>query len=53
VALIAAGAMVISPSMRPGVFLAYLMLLSLLLTFVCWVKGEPPRWRWGKGDKAD
>jgi hypothetical protein len=53
VALIAVGAVLISPSRRPGVFLACLIFLSLLLTFVCWVKGEPPRWRWGKRDKAD
>jgi len=21
--------------------------LSLLLVGICWLKGEPPRWRWG------
>jgi len=26
----------------------YVILLSALLTFACYVKGEPPRWRWGK-----
>ena len=23
-------------------------LLTLALVAVCWLKGEPPRWRWGK-----
>ena len=51
-ALIAAGAVVISPSGRPGAFVAYLLLLSLMLIAVCWAKGEPPRWRWGKRDRG-
>jgi hypothetical protein len=31
-------------------YLAGIGLLSILLVAVCWLKGEPPRWRWG-GDK--
>jgi len=23
------------------------VILSLALFVVCWIKGEPPRWRWG------
>lgn len=23
---------------------------SLILLVVCWLKGEPPRWRWGRMD---
>jgi hypothetical protein len=23
---------------------------AAVLVAVCWVKGEPPRWRWGSGD---
>ena len=30
-----------------GAFIAYVFVLTLLLIAVCWVKGEPPRWRWG------
>jgi hypothetical protein len=52
VALIGAGAAVISPSIRPVLFAAYLTVLSLLLIAVCWMKGEPPRWRWGKRDRT-
>ncbi|MDE2048443.1 MAG: hypothetical protein KGJ44_08550 [Betaproteobacteria bacterium] len=28
-------------------FIAYVAVLSLLLVAVCWLTGEPPRWRWG------
>ena len=52
VALIGAGAVVISPPSRPGVFVGYLTVLSVLLVAVCWAKGEPPRWRWGNRDGA-
>jgi len=33
-----------------GPYLAYVFVLCLLLFGVCWVKGEPLRWRWGKKD---
>jgi hypothetical protein len=26
----------------------YAILLAIILSFVCYLKGEPPRWRWGK-----
>lgn len=29
-------------------FTVYALLLTLGLIAVCWLKGEPPRWRWGK-----
>ncbi|WP_334179494.1 hypothetical protein [Pseudoxanthomonas sp.] len=29
-------------------FMAGTWATLLLLIAVCWVKGEPPRWRWGK-----
>jgi len=22
--------------------------LTIILLLVCWIKGEPPKWRWGK-----
>ena len=47
-ALLGLGAMVFLPSQRHAAFVAYSALLSLLLLAVCWAKGEPPRWRWGK-----
>ncbi|HEY8050810.1 MAG TPA: hypothetical protein VIE63_16690 [Ramlibacter sp.] len=37
---------VLSP-LGPFVFAGYVVALIGLLTIVCWLKGEPPRWRWG------
>jgi hypothetical protein len=48
VALLAAGGLWILPSLGPLTFLGYTLLLCALLTAVCWLKGEPPRWRWGE-----
>lgn len=46
--LAVAGGLLWPPSREPGAFVALVVVLSTLLTIVCWVKGEPPRWRWGK-----
>jgi hypothetical protein len=27
--------------------IAYDVVIAGLLVLVCWLKGEPPRWRWG------
>ena len=45
-ALIVAGAAVI-PAQSPADFIGYVIGLCILLTAMCWWKGEPPRWRWG------
>lgn len=29
------------------VLIAYDVVIAGLLVLVCWLKGEPPRWRWG------
>ena len=47
VLLLLGGAAAIEPGVRPAIFLAYAICLSLVLTAICWRKGEPPRWRWG------
>lgn len=36
------------PHREPFVFGALVALGTLVLLLVCWLKGEPPRWRWGK-----
>ncbi len=41
-------AFAVPPDTHPMAFIAALGLLSIMLTIVCWIKGEPPRWRWGK-----
>jgi hypothetical protein len=31
-------------------YVAYVSILTVALIAVCWLKGEPPRWRWGGRD---
>jgi hypothetical protein len=50
VALVAGGAVVIRPRQHIAAYLIYVVALALTLTAVCWLKGEPPRWRWGNED---
>ena len=45
-AMVAVGAAEI-PRHSPVGFIAYVIGLCIVLTAVCWWKGEPPRWRWG------
>ena len=33
-------------------FVGYVAVLSASLVAICWLKGEPPRWRWGTDDGA-
>jgi hypothetical protein len=47
VGLMVVGALVLPPRAEPGPYLAYVGVLCVLLVAVCWLKGEPPRWRWG------
>ncbi len=35
---------------RPIAFLIVVLFLSFLLIAFCYIKGEPPRWRWGEKD---
>ncbi len=46
-ALLAVGAIVFLPKQETGSFLAYTAVLVALLIAICFVTGEPPRWRWG------
>ena len=45
--LLALGFALFPPQRELAAFLAYIMALSALLVVICWLKGEPPRWRWG------
>jgi hypothetical protein len=36
------------PVRHPFAFGLLVVVLSIALVAVCWLKGEPPRWRWGK-----
>ena len=33
-------------------YLAYVAVLAVLLTGICWLKGEPLRWRWGGDERS-
>lgn len=41
------GALFFPPHQRLVEYLLYGHAVTLLLVLVCWLKGEPPRWRWG------
>jgi uncharacterized membrane protein len=45
--LVLAGAVVLLPSRGPVMFIAYSVLLCVVLAAVCWFKGERPKWRSG------
>jgi hypothetical protein len=46
--LIASSVYIFPPDKQRVLFMSSIMLLTILLVVVCWIKGEPPRWRWGK-----
>lgn len=46
-ALVAVGALVFPPDTQRGLYLTFVGVCSLMHIVVCWMKGEPPRWRWG------
>ena len=48
--LLLGGAPLIIPARGELFFLGYAIVLCLALMAVCWLKGEPPRWRWGDKD---
>lgn len=46
--LLAAGIVGLQPGRTQLGFSLYVLGVSVLLVLVCWWKGEPPRWRWGR-----
>jgi peptidoglycan/LPS O-acetylase OafA/YrhL len=46
-ALLFIGIYLFPPRQSLAAFLLYVIALSLVLIVICWLKGEPPRWRWG------
>ncbi|MEZ5427742.1 MAG: hypothetical protein R2747_15845 [Pyrinomonadaceae bacterium] len=48
--LVAAGIPFVQARFGNVVYIAYASLLTVALIAICWLKGEPPRWRWGKRD---
>jgi hypothetical protein len=47
-ALLLAGFALFPPQLEPGAFVAYTASISAVLIGVCYLKGERPRWRWGR-----
>jgi hypothetical protein len=45
-ALLVSGGILLAPHTR--LFVAYAIVLGTALVIVAWIKGEKPRWRWGK-----
>ena len=44
---LAATVLLVPPEGRVTEFLICVGVLTAALLIVCWLKGEPPRWRWG------
>ncbi len=51
VALLAANALAFPPRRALPAYIAGVVGLTVLLVAFCWLKGEPPRWRWGDDDR--
>ncbi|MBM4233630.1 MAG: hypothetical protein FJ160_05540 [Gammaproteobacteria bacterium] len=45
--LLLLGAITFPPMTKVFEFVIYVQVLTLVLVLICWLKGEPPRWRWG------
>ena len=50
--LLVTGSFLFPPATERATFTAYVLLLAGALVLVCWLKGEPPRWRWGDDKKG-
>lgn len=46
--LLAGGSLILKGNpASTALYVGYVLVISALLTAICWWKGEPPRWRWG------
>jgi hypothetical protein len=48
ICLLIGGVLLFPPQHGAAAFVVYTSLVSSLLVGVCYLKGEPPKWRWGK-----
>jgi hypothetical protein len=48
VALAVLGSVYMLPKVGPAYFAVYCLFLCGLLIAICFIKGEPPSWKWGK-----
>lgn len=49
-ALVIVGIPFIQVAVGGIVYIAYVLILTVALIAICWITGEPPRWRWGDRD---
>ena len=47
VMLLVAGAFLFPPAVALFSYIAYATVLGGAVVAICWLKGAPPRWRWG------
>jgi hypothetical protein len=43
--LMISGIVSISPKVNLALFIGYMSFITIAMLSVCWLKGEPPRWR--------
>jgi len=48
IALIVSAPRIVSPDENLTAYLTYVFSMCGVLIFICWKKGEKPRWRWGR-----
>ena len=46
--LLVLGFVLVPPHRNMPAFLAWTGVLTVFLLACCWLKGEPPKWRWGQ-----
>ena len=46
--LILIGILVFKPHQHTSTFLIYTAVITIGFVIICYLKGEPPAWRWGK-----
>jgi hypothetical protein len=47
-AVAALGLITFPPNQEPVVLVCFEVFIAVALVIVCWIKGEPLRWRWGR-----
>jgi len=50
--LVISSIFIFPPEEKIALFLCWVVGLTIMLLMICWIKGEPPRWRWGKDKDA-
>jgi hypothetical protein len=48
VALLAGGGIILLPAKHVDLFVAWTAIMVVALMILCLIKGDKPRWRWGK-----